>query len=37
MSTIAGTHDSEQAWLVNPIISNSELRNPQEVLLMLWA
>lgn len=37
MSTIAGTHDSEQAWLVNLIISNSELGNLQEVLLTLRA
>lgn len=33
VSTITSTHDSEQAWLVNPIFSNSELRNLQEILL----
>lgn len=34
VSAIPSTHDSEQAWLVHLIISNTELRNLQEVLLM---
>lgn len=35
VNTITSTHDSEQAWLVNPIFSNAELRSLQEILFMV--